>query len=500
MAQKLLNNGDAEAALDAAKEEVEKAIKKKDQKGQVKAMSDQIDALVALNKGDDAVALSVEAVALAKKTGNTGLECGALNSSVGAHLLKDAHTTALKAANNALALAQQSGEKEGEANAWLAIARIHLSKDDGDQGALLDVLQAAEKATDIFKSEKDSEGEAGARGVIASAQMKLMNTDEAVQAATHSHKLWKDSDCGKKTNDALSLLVSAYAANGNPREGMRVARKELEEQEGSKDRKRLAGATLVVSSACLAVEDAAESFKCAKQARAIYRTLDDKTGEAWATCAVGEAQRGQQRKLEAMKSAEEAMALFKEVGDAEGILAVNTLLSEVYLSIGKGNKAPDRKKLLAVLRDLNKAVENRDVEGFNRAKNKAETMSRFLEEYDTMDALAPAFDKDAQGTAEFLREQGWEVDESGGDGEKKAQFMKHFDHQSLYAYFRTVGGMGFGPQFRSTHPFRVGTPGVDATALSASCLPETEDWEMKMGFRPGVIDSGLQVLAVNGFP
>merc|ERR1711939_455466 len=201
---------------------------------------------------------------------------------------------------------------------------------------------------------------------------------------------------------------------------------------------------------------------------------------------------------EAMQSAEAALTLFKSTGDAEGLSATNTLMSELYLSRGMGSKAPDRKKALNVLKELNKAVVNKDVEAFNKARNKAEQYSKFFDEADIADAVSPAMEQDSAGTAEFLREQGWTVEE--GSGEKKAQQMRHFDHQPYYAYFRTVGGMGFGPQFRSTHPYRVGTPGVDACAMAATCLPETEDWEMKMGFRPGIIDSGLQSGAVLGFP
>lgn len=493
-AKKQLNNGEAEEALNTAKSAADKA---KDQKKEALARAAQVDALVALSRADEAVSVAADAVAVGKKSGDSEAECAALNASVGAHLLKDATTAALKAANNALALAQQSGDKSSEAQAWLGIARIHLSSDDSDQAALLDCLQGAEKATDIFKNAKNEEGEAAARGVIASAQLKLGNAEEAVQAANASYKIWRDADAAKRTNDALALLVQAFAANGNAREGMRQARAELDGI-SNKDRRRLAGALLVVCEAAMTVNDNAEAFRCAKQARATYRALDDATGEAWSTYWCGVSQQAMGQKLEAMKSAEEAIGMFKG-GSADGMAATNSLLSELYLSIGKGSKAPDRKKLLLVLRDLNKAVENKDVEAFNKARNKAETFSKFLEEYDTMDALAPAFDKDPQGTAEFLREQGWTVEE-GGSGEKKAQQMRHFDHQSYYAYFRTVGGMGFGPQFRSTHPYRVGTPGVDAVAMSATCLPETEDWEMKMGFRPGIIDSGLQCGAVLGFP
>merc|ERR1712187_266893 len=54
---------------------------------------------------------------------------------------------------------------------------------------------------------------------------------------------------------------------------------------------------------------------------------------------------------------------------------------------------------------------------------------------------------------------------------------------------------GFGPQFRSVNPHRVGRH----SAVSASALPETEAWQMELGFRPGYMDSGLQVNSVFGF-
>lgn len=487
-----LANDDTDAAAEVVNDQLT-AVKGKDKKGEAALMAQKAEVCLEQRKFDEAMEAAQDAQAQARKLGDSELECRALIVSVNSQLQKKAGTAALKSANNVLALAQQSGEKESEAAAWLGIAKVHLMKDD-EENSMLDVLGAAEKAADIYSSASSKTGEAEAKGVIASAQLKLGNVDEALAAAESSFKLWNGTGNSKKTMAALDLLIQAFSADGKPGEGLSAA-KQYEDDCSGKNKKAQAGALQALSTAHIHGGDFVEAFRTAKAARGLYREAEDGLGEAWTTLTIADVQRAQGQKLESMRSAEEAMSAFKNLGSIEGIEWVNHTLSEIYVSIGQVQKAPDRKKALQYLKDMNKAVENRDLEAFKAARRKAESMDKLLLEYDMMDALAPAFDMDQEGATEFLKEQGYTF-EKEKTGE---QHMKHYDHQTLYAYFRVSGGMGFGPQFRSTHPFRVGTPGVDSIALSSSQLPETEDWEMKMGFRPGLLDSGLQVGACQGF-
>merc|ERR1712187_319530 len=83
------------------------------------------------------------------------------------------------------------------------------------------------------------------------------------------------------------------------------------------------------------------------------------------------------------------------------------------------------------------------------------------------------------------------IEKNPGDGGEFKTRAKFFDHK--FFYLNTIfGGMGFGPQFRSVNPSAVTVPNGRNFAITTSQLPETEAWEMNLGWRPGYMDSGIQ--------
>merc|ERR1711862_72521 len=178
-----------------------------------------------------------------------------------------------------------------------------------------------------------------------------------------------------------------------------------------------------------------------------------------------------------------AKSIFVYIGSMWGIELVNAVLSDTYGSMGQPEKAPNRPVALAAMKDLVKAVQEKNVHAYNRAIAKYQTMRSMIPDSEFWELLAPAFEKDAECAIAFLQEQGFDfkAKPQGQEADQSTQ-IKSYDHTLFYAQTRTFGGMGFGPQFRSVYPFRTGTPGVDGVALHVAQLCETEDWELKLGW------------------
>merc|ERR1712032_218946 len=235
----------------------------------------------------------------------------------------------------------------------------------------------------------------------------------------------------------------------------------------------------------------------------ICRELGDDTALAYAMTQTANVQLQRGANDEAMKMAQSALDIFNAAGNKAGESEVNDVLTGIYIAQGNPGKAPNKGKAKNTLKELCKAVTDKDKAAFTKAYDKVAKYEAIISNEEFWSALQPAFVKDQEGTEEFMKDQGYKMSSGEvartGDANSLGR-GRSFDHILFYANSRTGGGMGFGPQFRSVHPFRYGTPGVDGSACCAAHLPETEDWELKLGFRPGILDSALQQLGVLGMP
>lgn len=206
--------------------------------------------------------------------------------------------------------------------------------------------------------------------------------------------------------------------------------------------------------------------------------------------------RAKDDRQEATREAEKALALFKQercVGGEEQVLdTLSTLLCER----GQPEKAPKRSEALKALKELVRTIEKRDAANLKAAEEKVGALSQLLTENDYADVLHAYLHSNSDAVA-FLEEQGWQFKrESRG-----AMYMKTYPHRAFYLHM-VMTGMGFGPQFRGVNPYKVSyeAGGIVPVALSCTQLAETEAWQMEMGYRPGVLDSGLQCQAALAFP
>merc|ERR1712050_504765 len=146
---------------------------------------------------------------------------------------------------------------------------------------------------------------------------------------------------------------------------------------------------------------------------------------------------------------------------------------------------------------LQKAIEMRKVDDIKTVEDKLNALGNLVSDADIQGILSPILLKDSSAL-EFLEEQGWQFkkEATAGGGATK---IKHYPHKGFYLHM-IMTGMNFGPQFRVVNPYRIGSVGNDPTCISVSQLQETEAWQMEMGFRPGMLDSGLQCQASLAFP
>jgi len=419
------------------------------------------------------------------------------------HILISCHAAAMASeavdtAKEVLAAAQQAGDKSKEGAALLALAQVLDAVDDDDATAKM--LSYAQDATEVFKGLKDGPGEARALVFKAIAEFKLGEYSKSSSAAKDAMSLAKAAGSSDVVGDALNYVVQSQIAQDASSLGISDAQEELQKFESAGDQKGIASVLKVLVKAYTARESHMEGLLASKRALELYRQMGDKKGEADLMILTAELQVSKGSNKEAMKMAKDAMAIYQSLDDESGKVKANDVLSDTYAAMGQPEKAPNRSKAFNLVKQLMRTVQQKDVEEYKKYDRKLMKYYGLMTPEEFWGAMRPAFDRDQAGAMEFLTEQGYDFNAKATKESEGPCKLRHYDHTLFYTYTRAFGGMGFGPQFRSVHSFRYGTPGEDAVALAAVHLPETEDWELKMSWRPGYLDAGLQALTVNGFP
>jgi len=539
-ARKALEDGNCEAAVEKA-EQVLSAAKgagnAEDMMGSVKVL---VPALVTLDKLEDARLHVKEILAQFKTSGNKPGQASMLIASgeisnaekepakaldlaaeaedlvpgsgdlskdikmqllqmkVDSYLLQSKGSDAMVCAKELRSLASANNDKEGEAAAWQAIASVHQLQETEEQGISTadDVLQAAQSALNIYRDVGKKKGEATALNTMARAQLRLDKVSTGMKTAEDALELFKGLGQSRGVVSVLETIVQAQSILGKPAAGLQVAQKELAiaRQTGSKRAEADVLDMITQTYAMLGQPRGAMQF--AKQALDVYYLLGDKTGLGSMYHTMAEMQRSLGDLGEGARFAEQSLAAFKAAGSKWGQEQALQTLSTLMVERGFPEKAPLRSQVQKALKDLQKAVQQKQADDVKAAEAKLNSMASILAEGEVAGVLVPMLQKDPS-LVTFLEEQGWEFKKEGStDGTK----IKTYPHAGFYLQM-IMTGMNFGPQFRGVHPYRVGDPGKENNfCLSVSVLPETEAWQMEMGFRPGVMDSGLQCQAMNVFP
>merc|ERR1712050_559679 len=121
---------------------------------------------------------------------------------------------------------------------------------------------------------------------------------------------------------------------------------------------------------------------------------------------------------------------------------------------GQPEKAPTRSEALKCLTSLSKATEMRKVEEVKELEEQLNKFGSVLSDQDLAATLQPLFTKDPEAIEFLEKELAWDfggAGKGGGPGEK----INFYAPKAFYLN-TIMGGMGFGPQFRSVNPMRVG--------------------------------------------
>mmetsp|Transcript_51068 Transcript_51068/g.160657 ORF Transcript_51068/g.160657 Transcript_51068/m.160657 type:complete len:548 (+) Transcript_51068:88-1731(+) len=540
-AKQCLEDGDLETAMKKAEDALAKSKSSGDADGMMDVMKTLVAAHIAVDKLEDAKLAVKDALAQFKTSGNkagqaamllaTGelncadkdpdkaltlvpnikalipdaggktnaLEAALLNLQVNANLVRGSAADAMVAAKEMRALATKNSDKEGEAAAWHAIASVyHMQEsDEADRSTPDDVVQAAEKAVSLYKEIGNQNGEATAMNTVAKAQLRLAKVSMGLKIATDALDIFRDLRSTRGMVKSLDVIVQANIMQENPNAGLQAANKELAAVKTAGNLRGEVDILEMIASTHAMLNQPHSALKAARAATDVFAGLGDNMGQGNMYLMTADMQRAMGELAEATKAAEKALKCFRSAGSKWGEEQALQTISSLLVDRGQPEKAPKRGEAQKALKELQKAIEMRKADDVKAVEERINKMGNLVSDSDIQGILSPILLKDSSAL-EFLEEQGWQFkkEATAGGGATK---IKQFPQKGFYLHM-IMTGMNFGPQFRVVNPYRVGDPGVGSTCISVSQLAETEAWQMEMGYRPGLLDSGLQCQASGAFP
>eukprot|EP00747_Dinoflagellata_sp_TGD_P165482 gnl/TRDRNA2_/TRDRNA2_186801_c0_seq1.p1 gnl/TRDRNA2_/TRDRNA2_186801_c0~~gnl/TRDRNA2_/TRDRNA2_186801_c0_seq1.p1 ORF type:complete len:594 (+),score=158.00 gnl/TRDRNA2_/TRDRNA2_186801_c0_seq1:47-1783(+) len=454
---------------------------------------------VAKREADTALKLARQADEISKEIGDTALMAKVQSAMVNALIVKGAGEGALAAAGEALKLAKKADDKALQAMIWHATANaIVLREEQGGPAAHAEVLTAEGNAVELFRALEDDAMTSSCLICMGRTEKKMGRFDKARNACEDALQLSREAGSPKGIASALELMIEITFALNTRRDGLLVVKEEVAAFQQSSKNPKAEAQLLEPIIACLASHDEVpEALRIAQQARRLLKELPDRDSEAWMAYNCAELQHRLNQMDEAIKSASMAVKLFQETDNKSAEDHAKTLLTQLYVATGKANLAPHRPEAMAVFRELIIAAEGRDSDGLLKAEANLEKMGELyrgsLITQDDMDGmLKPLFNRDA-GAASYIEGLlGWDLTPA----KPKGNFFKQRHHLDFYYETNTIGGMGFGPQFRSVHPWRHGRLGDTCNSVCVTEQIRGEEWFEYTWFRHGYIDSMMQSLGM----
>lgn len=209
------------------------------------------------------------------------------------------------------------------------------------------------------------------------------------------------------------------------------------------------------------------------------------------TLQMAEMHAGLNHAQDALRLAKEAQGLFSALNDDHGEEECKRLQTRILVKRNQHTIAPHRPEALVSLKNFIRAVEQREMEEVKKFEEAMDKASGAIQDNELTIALEGLFERDP-GALHFLEELGWDLQSF-----KVEDICTQYPHKAFYLQ-TLAGGMNFGPQFRSVHPWKRGTQAdkLGARAMSVCVLPETESWQGVLLYRHGVIDAGIQATSV----
>mmetsp|Transcript_2915 Transcript_2915/g.3236 ORF Transcript_2915/g.3236 Transcript_2915/m.3236 type:complete len:508 (-) Transcript_2915:111-1634(-) len=462
-----------------------------------------LSAEVALAEEDAAYALKVakEAWPLAKSAGDPQLQADVLTVMVSALYKKGAErcsVTVLKDALNAvggtLPVVKEAGDKALEASVHHTHALIHFKIFElGGSSTPDDGLAAEEEALALYKSLNDKKGTAVCLTKIAKAKNMLFNYGEAISAAAEASEYWRAMGKAAGVVAALEVIISAQASLGSSKSGLDAVREELELFKEVPDETNQAILLDYASKVALDMGKTAEAIKLIEQNIEVLDSRGEKAGATRKVLQAAELYHKMGLKEDAIRLATQAVAQFQELGEPDKEAEAKALCE--MAQTGKSNTVAVRSQAKLALKNFIHAVESRDISEVSKYEAEMSVFSGTIGEEEMENALNNLFLKDPEAL-KFMEELGWDCSQY-----KDVQKFFVWDHNIFYIN-TTLGGMGFGPQFRSVHPVRKGAANDrDVRCMSATQIPYPhEAWHNNLLMKHGILDSGMQQLTSRAWP
>jgi len=325
--------------------------------------------------------------------------------------------------------------------------------------------------------------------------------EEALGTVEEMLSFFKKSDNIVGESNMLLATAELSFAQGAEEDGsgscvkaLKAANKELEKVRTTGNKKAEVELLEVVTRAHDVMDEPFGAIESAELAKDLYQAMGDFLGVGNMLLVVGNQKRKQGWIQEATKCAEQAEKSFRSAKSKSGKEKALRMISALFVERGQPEKAPTRTDALKCLSNLSKATEMRKAEEAKELEAELNSYGEVLADSDLAEVLQPLFAKDPEAIEFLEKELGWDFGAKAGSGGAGPKVT--FYPQKSFYLMNVMGGMNFGPQFRVVNPHRVNRE----FAVSVSQLPETEAWQMELGFRPGYMDSILQVQGAFGFP
>lgn len=244
-----------------------------------------------------------------------------------------------------------------------------------------------------------------------------------------------------------------------------------------------------------AEEEEAEAIKKMEAEIDVLKQTGDKSGEATKRMQLAEKHMDLNHWEDAVRELHEALPILESLGQLDRVERSKELLTKLYATKGKTDKAPYRSEAVMALKSYVRAIEARDLDQIQSTQVDLDRTRQALKDSEFSNALESLFDRDPSALAFCEQEIGLDVSRF-----KVQQTIYHYPHNAFYLQM-LMTGMGFGPQFRGVHPHRMGKrtdPNVKVLAVAQ--LPETESWQGTLQYRPGIMDAGIQKGATMMWP
>mmetsp|Transcript_55635 Transcript_55635/g.124142 ORF Transcript_55635/g.124142 Transcript_55635/m.124142 type:complete len:556 (+) Transcript_55635:29-1696(+) len=410
-----------------------------------------------------------------------------------AHLTGSAAAKAAQAACEALTLARQSQNEDGECEALHVMVLLYLFC--GRTAAKTAVLEAAkgehpfaslESANSVarlFRKMGNKEGEAAALLFgVAEARLAEGNPVEAQGAARRSRDLFRQLRHRRGRLAALEILASSLGLDTLG--ALEAAEEELRLFAAEADTAGQVSALRILADVYISAKIYGEARSAVRKAANLLKGTASEP-EAQNLLLLAEIEDFMGRTDASLEVAQKALTVAKTAKANSLATEARQLVSRLHVKSGRAEEAPNRRSAVEALRELTDALARRDADEFKSTMKRLEELSGYTDA-EVKAALILEDDPDQEGLLQFLKRHGQSGTSSRGAG--GSVVMTGLSHALLYLSFR-MGGLGYGPRFRRCRAYKV--EGVEDTHAVAylRLLSSQEEWGRRLETQPPILDS-----------